>query len=85
MQLARVIGRATSTRKHPSLDGWRLLVCETLSNSGEPTGDPILSVDALGAGAGDTVIVSSDGRGLRELLKAPDSPARWWTLGIVDE
>ena len=85
MQLARVIGRATSTVKHPSLDGWKLLVCELLSNEGEPTGDPILSVDALGAGAGDTVIVSSDGKGLRDLLGDNNSPARWWTLGIVDE
>ena len=84
MQLARVIGRATSTVKHDSLAGRKLLVCELLNNAGQPAGDPILSVDSLGAGAGDTVIVSSDGKGLRELLQSDNSPARWWTLGIVD-
>ncbi|MFW5682234.1 MAG: EutN/CcmL family microcompartment protein [Phycisphaeraceae bacterium] len=84
MQLARVIGRATSTVKHDSLAGRKLLVCELLNNTGQPAGDPILSVDSLGAGAGDTVIVSSDGKGLRELLQHENSPARWWTLGIVD-
>jgi microcompartment protein CcmK/EutM len=48
-------------------------------------GDPVLAVDSLGAGAGTRVILTSDGLGLRELLGNERSPARWWTLGIVDE
>ncbi len=85
MQLALVKGRATSTVKHPSLDGVTLLVCEMLGADGRVAGDPVLCVDKLGAGLGDTVMITSDGLGLRELLKNPSSPARWWTLGIVDE
>ena len=84
MQLAIVQGRATATVKHKSLAGVKLLVCQTLDIAGKPTGDPILALDKLGAGHGDTVIISSDGLGLRELLKDNTSPARWWTLGIVD-
>ncbi len=85
MQLARVKGRATSTVKHRSLQRQKLLICELLGNEGQPTGDPVLAVDSLGAGAGDKVILSSDGLGLRNLLNDRTSPARWWTVGIADE
>jgi len=85
MQLAVVKGRATSTVKHASLEGWKLLVCQMLGNAGQPAGDPVLVLDKLGAGAGDRVIISSDGLGLRTLLGFDNSPARWWTLGIADD
>ena len=85
MQLAIVQGRATSTVKHPSLEGWKLLVAQMVGNNGQPVGDPVLVIDRHGAGAGDTVVISSDGLGLRELMGANNGPARWWTLGIVDE
>ena len=85
MQHARVKGRATSTVKHASLAGMKLLVCELLGRDGQPTGDPVLAVDRIGAGAGDRVILTSDGLGLRALLNDENSPARWWTLGIVDD
>ena len=84
MQLALIQGRATATVKHPSLAAAKLLVCQFLGADGRPTGDPVLAVDKLGAGAGDRVILTSDGMGLRELLGDNNSPARWWTLGIVD-
>lgn len=85
MQLAVVQGRATSTVKHHSLDGQKLLICQLLGNQGQPAGDPVLVLDSLGAGAGDRVILTSDGLGLRDLVGDSTSPARWWTLGIVDD
>ncbi|MCC7146167.1 MAG: EutN/CcmL family microcompartment protein [Phycisphaeraceae bacterium] len=85
MQLAIIRGRATATVRHHSLVGVKLLVCEMLDSQGKTAGDPVLAVDQLGAGSGDKVILSSDGLGLRELLGDASSPARWWTLGIVDD
>ncbi|MFW6060087.1 MAG: EutN/CcmL family microcompartment protein [Phycisphaeraceae bacterium] len=85
MQLALVQGRATATVKHRSLQRRKLLICQLLGGDGQPAGDPVLAVDSLGAGAGDKVILTSDGLGLRELLDDNNSPARWWTLGIADE
>lgn len=85
MQQAIVTGRATSTVKHHSLSGARLLICQMLDAAGRPGGDPVLALDKLGAGRGDRVILTSDGLGLRDLLNDKTSPARWWTLGIVDE
>lgn len=84
MQLALVQGRATSTVKHRSLQGVKLLVCQPLDAMARTSGDPVLVVDRLGAGAGDVVMISSDGLGLREILADDNSPARWWTQGIVD-
>ncbi len=85
MQQAVVTGRATSTVKHASLAGWRLLICQTLDRDGQAGGDPVLVLDKLGAGSGDRVLITSDGLGLRELLGHDNSPARWWTLGLLDE
>ena len=34
MQLGKVIGHATSTIKHPSMNGWKLLVVQTLDATG---------------------------------------------------
>lgn len=84
MQLAIVLGRATSTVKHRSLAGVKLLVCQPLDIAQKPSGDPVLVVDKLGAGGGDIVMISSDGLGLREILGDDHSPARWWTQGIAD-
>ena len=85
MQLAIVQGRATSTVKHPSLMGRKMLVVQMLDNHRQPVADPLLIVDNLGAGVGDTVMISSDGKGLREWIGHHDTPVRWWTLGIIDE
>ena len=83
---ARVVGTATSTVKHKSLDGWKLLVAQPLAADGQtPDGDPLLAVDSLGAGVGSLVMLTSDGRGTRELLKSDTTPVRWSVLGIDDQ
>ena len=84
MQVGRVVGHATSTVKHPSLAGWRLLVVQFVNAQGKEDGEPLLAIDSLGARAHDLVILSNDGAGARELVKAKNSPARWMVLGIKD-
>ncbi|MEM1209299.1 MAG: EutN/CcmL family microcompartment protein [Planctomycetota bacterium] len=84
MQLATVTGNATSTVKHPSLVGHRLLICQVVDGDRKAVGEPMLTLDHHGAGVGDLVMLSSDGKGLRQLLGSNTSPARWWTLGMVD-
>src|SRR5439155_25606038 len=44
MQLGRVIGHATSTIKHRSLTGWRLVVVQPVNVRREPEADPIVAV-----------------------------------------
>jgi ethanolamine utilization protein EutN len=48
MQLARIIGTATATVKHPSLAGVRLAIGQPLRHDREPPdGDPQLVIDTL--------------------------------------
>lgn len=83
MQLARVLGMATSTIKHSTFQGERLLVLSLLAADGRPDGEPILAFDRLGARRGDEVIVTNDGRALQDLL-GRDTPGRWSVLGLPD-
>ncbi|MFO0885517.1 MAG: EutN/CcmL family microcompartment protein [Pirellulales bacterium] len=43
-----------------------------------------LLVDAVGAGRGEKVVITSDGRFTRDLLKADATPVRWSVIGICD-
>jgi ethanolamine utilization protein EutN len=73
-------GYATSTVKHPSLEGWRLLLAEPDS----PDLAPQIVLDNLGAGIGQRVMISSDGSEARRMVGSERSPARWSVLGIID-
>jgi len=84
MQNALVLGNATSTVKHPSMEGWKLLVVQPLGKDDTHDGFPALAVDTIGAGKGDTVIISSDGKYTRKLIGADNTPVRWSVLGVVD-
>jgi len=83
MQLARVIGQAVATVKHPSMQGWKLLVVQPL-HEGQPDGEPLVAVDAAGAGDKDVVMLSSDGAFARTLVNDRKTPVRWTIMGVVD-
>ena len=85
MQLAFVIGTATATVKHPSLEGRKLLIVQPrLADGRTPDGDPLIAVDGVDAGCGETVMITSDGRGAREMLQSDVTPVRWTVIGIRD-
>ena len=82
---AKVIGTALSTVKHESLDGYKLLVVQQFMEDGQtPDGDPFVAVDTIGAGIGQTVVLTSDGKHTRALMESPTSPVRWTVLGVSD-
>ena len=85
MLLARVEGNVVATRKHPSFEGWRFVICQPINNSGEPEGVPQIAIDGHGAGMHQRVIISSDGSAARAMVGDPKSPARWFVMGVVDE
>ena len=85
MQLGTVIGHATSTVKHPSLVGWRMVIVQQVGVNAQPDGDPVVAVDKLGSAPGTKVILNSDGKAARELIGDEKSPVRWFVIGIVDE
>jgi ethanolamine utilization protein EutN len=85
MILARIEGNIVATRKHPSLDGWRLVICQPIGAGGEPEGAPTIAIDGHGAGMHQEVILSSDGLAARRAVGDEKSPVRWLVVGIVDE
>ena len=85
MQLATVIGHATSTIKHPSFTGWRLVIAQPLNAKGDPEADPVVAVDKFGSGIGQTVVLNSDGKAAREYIGDEKSPGRFFVIAIADE
>jgi microcompartment protein CcmK/EutM len=85
MQLARVEGNIVATRKHPSLEAWRLVICQPIGPRGEAEGAPMVAIDSLGAGMHQQVVLSSDGLAARRAVGVDKSPVRWLVIGIVDE
>jgi ethanolamine utilization protein EutN len=83
MQLGRVLGTATATVKHATFQGERLLVVQLLTADGKADGEPLLVFDRLGAGQGDEVLCTNDGKALQDLLGAT-TPGRWSVLGLPD-
>lgn len=85
MFLARVEGNVVATRKHPSFEGWRLIICQPINQAGDAEGVPQVAIDAHGAALHQRVIISSDGLAARKAVKDDKSPVRWTIIGIVDE
>ena len=55
MHFARVLGRLVATVKQETLHGVPLQWIQPLSAKGAPTGKPIVAVDQIGVGPGETV------------------------------
>ncbi|HBT78548.1 MAG TPA: ethanolamine utilization protein EutN [Planctomycetaceae bacterium] len=86
MLYGRVIGQATATMKHPTMRGWKLSIVLPLGPDREtPDGDPVLTIDRLGAEPGTTVVLSSDGNHIGELVGNPATPVCRSVVGIVDD
>ena len=85
MIAAQVVGHAVSSHSHPSLKGFKMLLCQTLGADGKPGGSPMVAIDLFGAGMHSKVFVSTDGIGARHIGHDPNSPVRNFIQGIIDE
>jgi ethanolamine utilization protein EutN len=84
MQLGRVIGTVVSTQKHRKLDAAKLLLVQPLTLDDEPRGVPLLTIDSVGAGVGEKVLVVIEGRAAGEALGRRAAPVDAAIVGIVD-
>jgi ethanolamine utilization protein EutN len=55
MLLGRVIGNVVCTMKDPAFFGQKLLIVQPLDRKGREKGRPVVALDAVGAGAGETI------------------------------
>jgi ethanolamine utilization protein EutN len=83
MQLGRVVGTVTSTIKHRTFQGERMLVVQLEGAGGKPDGEPVLAFDRMGARRGDVVLLTNDGQVLQEQI-GRDTPGRWSVMGLPD-
>lgn len=81
---AQVVGNAVATAKHPSLNGFKLLLCQQLDANQHPTGAPFVAIDLFGAAIHQKVFVSTDGISARDIVHDEHSPARMFIQGIID-
>ena len=85
MRTCRVVGPMWSTVKHPAYAGKALFVVQPIDERGADAGTSFIAVDTVQAGAGDRVIVLTEGNGVRQILKQGDIvPIRSVIVGIVD-
>jgi ethanolamine utilization protein EutN len=85
MRIASVIGTVVATRKHERLVGSKIQVVQPLApETGEVAGDPLVAVDAVGAGVGERVIIV-EGANARLAVDKTEAPVDATIIGIVDE
>ena len=85
MLIAKVIGTVVATRKHERLVGSKIQVVQPLVPQTEkPSGDPLVAVDAVGAGVGEIVLVVR-GSGARRAVDNADCPVDATIIGIIDQ
>ena len=83
MQLARVIGTLVVTPKDDNLSGTTLLLIQPIALSRQPTGKPLVAVDAVGAGVGETVFFVR-GKEASFPFHPAEVPVDAGIVGIVD-
>lgn len=83
MQLGRVIGNVVCTIKTPSLDGLKLLIVQPLDRDGRDKGRPLIALDSVGAGAGETIYWCRGREASFPFLPA-EPPTEATIVGIVD-
>ena len=74
-----------STQKHRKLEGAKLLLVQPLNLDDTPRGTPLLTIDSVGAGVHEKVLVVIEGRAAGEALGRKGAPVDAAVIGIVDE
>jgi microcompartment protein CcmK/EutM len=84
VQLGRVIGTLVATKKHEKLEGAKLLLVQPLTLDDKPRGTAVLTIDSVGAGVGEKVLIVIEGRAAGEALRRRAAPVDAAIIGIVD-
>ena len=83
MLLAKIVGTVVATRKDPRLVSSKLMVVRSLDPKGKIDGLPLVAVDTVDAGVGETVLIVS-GSSARMASGMKDCPVDAAIVGIID-
>lgn len=85
MLLGRVVGNIVATIKETDYEGSKLLLVEPYDIvKRQFTGETLLAIDTVNAGAGDMVLVLNEGGSARMILENQKTSAEMVIAGIVD-
>lgn len=83
MIFARVSGSVVCTQKDEKLVGCKLLLVQPVDLSGAAKGNPLVAVDAVGAGEGELVLLVQ-GSSARQTSRTQGNPVDAVIFAIVD-
>jgi len=84
MRLGKVVGKVWATVKEESLTGKKLYIVQPLNQKQESIGEPLVAVDAVGAGQGEIVFWVTGREGCFPFLPEKAIPSEATIVGIVD-
>ena len=79
-----VIGDVVATQKVPSHEGRKILLVQPVQLDGTDRGEPILALDAVGAGIGERVLLTTEGFSAMTAVGRPNSAIDSAVIGIID-
>ena len=83
MIFARVVGNVVCTTKDEKLVGTKLLLVQPVDLADQPKGNPLVAIDAVGAGEGEMVLLVQ-GSSARQTSATESKPADCAIFAIVD-
>jgi len=83
LYLGKVIGNIWATRKYNALNNFKLMFVQPINSKSEITGEPIVAVDTVGAGPGETIIYITASEAVIP-LPVDMAPVDASIVGIVD-
>jgi ethanolamine utilization protein EutN len=84
MIVGTVVGSLWATRKHAKLNGLTFLIVETSMSGKEGQSRRFVAADHVGAGIGETVLVTQGGSAARISTDGQQAPIDAIIVGIVD-
>jgi ethanolamine utilization protein EutN len=85
MLIARVIGDVVATQKDPSHNARKILLVQPLNLDGSDRGEAVLALDAVDAGIGERILLSTEGFSAMTAVGRPNSPIDAAVIGVIDE
>ena len=78
-------GELVATQKHASHEGRKLLLVQPLNLDGTDRGDAVVALDAVDAGVGDKVLLTTEGFSAMTAVGRPNSPIDMAVIGFIDQ
>ena len=83
MFLGKIIGNVWATQKYKTLNSFKLMFVQPINGENENIGEPIIAVDTVGAGQGETIYYITASEAVIP-LPVDMAPVDASIVGIVD-